>query len=86
MGDDVIHSDLRIDVEASENAPDKKKQPIVPSNVKVSTIISDSFNASHLAQPSDDRRAHSFTSGCAISSLILGAGMLGIPYAIRQGG
>ena len=90
MGGDGIHPDLRIDVENSENvlllAPDKKKQSMVPYNVTVSTFVSDSFNASYLAQPSDDRRSNSFTSGCAISSLILGAGMLGIPYAIRQGG
>ena len=39
-----------------------------------------------LAKPSDDRKANAALAGWNVSNLIQGTGILGVPYAVRQGG
>lgn len=45
-----------------------------------------SLSISMLAKPSDDRKANAFLAGWNVSNLIQGTGILGVPYAVRQGG
>ena len=45
-----------------------------------------SLSVSMLAKPSDDRKAPTFLAGWNVSNLIQGTGILGIPYAVQQGG
>ena len=45
-----------------------------------------SLSISMLAKPSDDRKANAFLSGWNVSNLIQGTGILGVPYAVQQGG
>jgi len=44
------------------------------------------MSVSMLAKPSDDRKAHTFLAGWNVSNLIQGTGILGVPYAVQQGG
>ena len=45
-----------------------------------------SLSISMLEKPSDDRKAHAFLAGWNVSNLIQGTGILGVPYAVQQGG
>ena len=45
-----------------------------------------SLSVSMLEKPSDDRKAHAFLAGWNVSNLIQGTGILGVPYAVQQGG
>ena len=45
-----------------------------------------SLSISMLAKPSDDRKANAFLAGWNVSNLIQGTGILGVPYAVQQGG
>lgn len=45
-----------------------------------------SLSVSMLAKPSDDRKANAFLAGWNVSNLIQGTGILGVPYAVQQGG
>ena len=45
-----------------------------------------SLSVSLLAKPSDDRYASSVLAGWNVSNLIQGTGILGVPYAVAQGG
>ena len=49
-------------------------------------LRSASMSISMLAKPSDDRKANAFLAGWNVSNLIQGTGILGVPYAVRQGG
>lgn len=49
-------------------------------------LRSASMSISMLAKPSDDRKANSFLAGWNVSNLIQGTGILGVPYAVQQGG
>ena len=44
------------------------------------------LSISMLARPSDDRHASAFLAGWNVSNLIQGTGILGVPYAVAQGG
>ena len=50
------------------------------------SLRSASLSISLLAKPSDDRHASVFLAGWNVSNLIQGTGILGIPYAVAQGG
>lgn len=45
-----------------------------------------SLSISMLAKPSDDRKASALLAGWNVSNLIQGTGILGVPYAVQQGG
>ena len=45
-----------------------------------------SLSISMLAKPSDDRNASAWLAGWNVSNLIQGTGILGIPFAVHQGG
>lgn len=45
-----------------------------------------SMSVSMLAKPSDDRKASAPLAGWNVSNLIQGTGILGVPYAVQQGG
>ena len=45
-----------------------------------------SLSISMLAKPSDDRHASALLAGWNVSNLIQGTGILGIPFAVHQGG
>jgi len=49
-------------------------------------LRSASMSISMLAKPSDDRKANAFLAGWNVSNLIQGTGILGVPYAVQQGG
>jgi len=50
------------------------------------SLRSASLSVSMLEKPSDDRKANSFLAGWNVSNLIQGTGILGVPYAVQQGG
>ena len=50
------------------------------------SLRSASLSVSMLEKPSDDRKAHAFLAGWNVSNLIQGTGILGVPYAVQQGG
>ena len=49
-------------------------------------LRSASLSISMLAKPSDDRRVNAALAGWNVSNLIQGTGILGVPYAVQQGG
>jgi len=51
-----------------------------------SNFRSASLSISMLAKPSDDRKANAALAGWNVSNLIQGTGILGVPYAVSQGG
>ena len=51
-----------------------------------SSFRSASLSISMLAKPSDDRKASAPLAGWNVSNLIQGTGILGVPYAVQQGG
>lgn len=51
-----------------------------------SRIRSSTLSISMLEKPSDDRKANAIFAGWNVSNLIQGTGILGVPYAVQQGG
>ena len=49
-------------------------------------LLHASLSISTLAKPSDDRKNNSVLAGWNVSNMIQGTGILGIPYAVQQGG
>jgi len=83
-GDPIKPASCAADVESNE--PDVR---FVEPNPKQRTIRSASIagmSVSMMAKPSDDRKASAFLAGWNVSNLIQGTGILGVPYAIQQGG
>ena len=56
------------------------------SSKQFRSLRSASLSVSMLEKPSDDRKAHAFLAGWNVSNLIQGTGILGVPYAVQQGG
>lgn len=69
-------------LESNDPNPNKKRLRAT----SFSNFRSASLSVSMLAKPSDDRKANAALAGWNVSNLIQGTGILGVPYAVSQGG
>ena len=90
MGKSEEYDDIPVYEGTNENMPlltyHKLKRSLAPSSDKTLTFATASLTASTCAQPSNDRHVSSLIAGWSISSVIQGTGILGIPFAVQQGG
>lgn len=76
----------RVDIDIHEGSKSTYDSNSVQSYHSINRLLHTSLSVSTLAKPSDDRRNHSILAGWNVSNMIQGTGILGIPYAVQQGG
>jgi len=87
MGNESINTNYAL-VESGKSSKfgaAKKRRSFLHSK-QFRSFRSASLSVSMLEKPSDDRKAHAFLAGWNVSNLIQGTGILGVPYAVQQGG
>ena len=82
--DNAVESEERFLSFASSSKPPPSPQTKRTSSFR--NFRSASLTVSLLSKPSDDRYASAVLAGWNVSNLIQGTGILGVPYAVAQGG